>query len=59
MSGRTGWYYRVLEEGTADPSDRLDLVERPRPDWPLTRLVAAPLSRQGPVRGPDGHGRNS
>jgi MOSC domain-containing protein YiiM len=40
MSGRTGWYYRVLKEGTADPSDRLDLVERPRPDWPLSRLTA-------------------
>lgn len=39
MSGRTGWYYRVLEEGTADPSDLLKLVERPRPDWPLTRLT--------------------
>lgn len=38
ISGRTGWYYRVLEEGTAEPSDQLSLVERPRPDWPLTRL---------------------
>ena len=39
MSGRTGWYYRVIEEGAANPSDRLDLVERPRPDWPLSRLT--------------------
>jgi len=39
-SGRTGWYYRVIEEGTAEPGDRLSLVERPRPEWPLSRLVA-------------------
>ena len=39
MSGRTGWYYRVLEEGTADAADALILVERPRPDWPLSRLI--------------------
>jgi MOSC domain-containing protein YiiM len=39
MSGRTGWYYRVLEEGTAQPGDQLSLIERPRPDWPLSRLT--------------------
>jgi MOSC domain-containing protein YiiM len=39
-SGRTGWYYRVLCEGTAAPGDRLTLVDRPRPDWPLTRLIS-------------------
>jgi MOSC domain-containing protein YiiM len=39
-SGRTGWYYRVLEEGAAEPGDRLTLVARPRPEWPLSRLIA-------------------
>jgi MOSC domain-containing protein YiiM len=39
-SGRTGWYYRVIEEGSAEPDDQLSLVERPRPQWPLSRLVA-------------------
>lgn len=38
-TGRTGWYYRVLEEGTADAADQLILVDRPRPDWPLSRLI--------------------
>ncbi len=38
-SGRTGWYYRVLEEGVAEPGDALIHVERPCPDWPLTRLA--------------------
>ncbi len=38
-SGRTGWYYRVLEEGAAEPGDALAHLERPCPDWPLTRLT--------------------
>lgn len=39
-TGRTGWYYRVLEEGTAEPDDQLKMIERPRPQWPLSRLLA-------------------
>ena len=31
MSGRTGWYYRVLEEGTAEPGDQLTRADRPHP----------------------------
>jgi MOSC domain-containing protein YiiM len=38
-SGRTGWYWRVLEEGTAEMGNALLLVERPQPDWPLSRLT--------------------
>jgi MOSC domain-containing protein YiiM len=38
-SGRTGWYYRVLEEGEAQPGDRLLLSERPQPQWPLVRII--------------------
>lgn len=37
-SGRTGWYYRVLEEGAAREGDALALIDRPCPDWPLARL---------------------
>lgn len=37
-SGRTGWYFRVLERGLAAPGDALALVERRAPDWTLTRL---------------------
>lgn len=40
-SGRTGWHYRVLEEGHAEPGDTLRLMERRAPDWPLTRLWRA------------------
>jgi MOSC domain-containing protein YiiM len=38
-SGRTGWYYRVLEEGTVSRGAEVLLVERPRPDWPLARTA--------------------
>ncbi len=38
-SGRTGWYYRVLREGAAEPGGELALVERPCSDWPLSRLT--------------------
>lgn len=38
-SGRTGWYYRVLEEGAAAPGDALALVDRPCPDWKLSRVT--------------------
>lgn len=38
LTGRTGWYYRVLEPGTVAPGDRLELIDRPAPDWSLRRL---------------------
>ena len=38
-SGRSGWYYRVLQAGDACTGDTLTLRERPHPDWPLTRLT--------------------
>jgi MOSC domain-containing protein YiiM len=37
-SGRTGWYYRVLEEGVAVPGDLLALVERVSEDWTIRRV---------------------
>lgn len=38
QTGRTGWYYRVLEEGEIAAGDALTLVERRAADWPLARL---------------------
>jgi MOSC domain-containing protein YiiM len=38
-TGRTGWYYRVLEEGTIAPGDMLETIDRPQPDWPLSRVI--------------------
>ena len=38
-NGRSGWYYRVLQEGTLTVGDSLSLIERPNPDLPFSRLV--------------------
>lgn len=40
QSGRTGWYYRVLEGGTLVSGDRLHLVERSHPEWSVARLAS-------------------
>ena len=49
-SGRTGWYYRVLEPGFVAPGDALQLLERRSPDWTVDRLrrvlYVNPLDRQ-------------
>lgn len=39
-SGRSGWYYRVLQPGHAQAGDLLTCIERPFPDWTLRRLMA-------------------
>lgn len=35
---RTGWYYRVLREGTVAAGDKIRLVERPHPTWTIERI---------------------
>lgn len=35
---RSGWYYRVIEEGEAETGDMLSLVERPLPQWTVKRV---------------------
>jgi MOSC domain-containing protein YiiM/ferredoxin-NADP reductase len=37
-SGRTGWYYRVLQTGFIEQGDALELVERTNPTWSLSRV---------------------
>ena len=37
-TGRTGWYYRVLEEGVVAPDDTLTLVERGDEEWSIHRI---------------------
>jgi MOSC domain-containing protein YiiM len=39
-SGRTGWYYRVLEPGEVGPHDALRRVRQINPQWPLARVLA-------------------
>jgi len=37
QSGRTGWYFRVLIEGTVAAGMTLTLLERPYPEWSVER----------------------
>ncbi|MEI3606210.1 MOSC domain-containing protein [Pseudogracilibacillus sp. SE30717A] len=34
-SGKTGWYYRVIEEGKVEAGSSLELLERPYPEWSI------------------------
>ncbi len=36
---RTGWYFRVLEEGDIGSGDEIFLCERPYPEWPLSKIM--------------------
>jgi MOSC domain-containing protein YiiM len=40
-TARSGWYFRVLEEGDVLPGDALDPVERPHPGWSSARVLRA------------------
>lgn len=39
-TGRTGWYLRVLGQGSLQAGDDVSLIVRPHPDWPLDRIAA-------------------
>lgn len=39
-SGRTGWYYRVIEEGSVSAGDQIVRVERLHPEWNVARVTA-------------------
>lgn len=34
-SGRTGWYYRVLQEGYVEPGNTLEMTDRPYAKWTI------------------------
>jgi MOSC domain-containing protein YiiM len=38
-NGRSGWYYRVLQDGAISAGDEVRLAERPNPDFAFSRLV--------------------
>lgn len=37
QSGYTGWYCRVLKEGTLKPGQAIELIARPHADWSVKR----------------------
>lgn len=49
-TGRTGWYYRVLQPGIVSPDDDMLLQERRAPEWTLARIWRTfyidPLNRE-------------
>jgi MOSC domain-containing protein YiiM len=46
----TGWYVRVLQTGEVGPGDGFELLDRPHPDWTISRLTGLlsgqPLGRE-------------
>ncbi len=47
QSGRTGWYVRVLVEGTMQRDDRIEVAHRPSPTWTIARFNQFILHRAG------------
>ncbi|MDN7142445.1 MOSC domain-containing protein [Pseudomonas sp. JQ170] len=45
-SGRTGWYYRVLEEGVVAAGSVFELIERRYPQWSVARLSSVLFDKQ-------------
>lgn len=45
-TGRTGWYYRVLEPGQARIGNTIILLERTQPNWTVERVTRARLTRK-------------
>jgi MOSC domain-containing protein YiiM len=45
-NGRTGWYLRVLQEGSIEPGEQLRLEARPCPEWTVRRAALAMLHRK-------------
>lgn len=50
QTGRSGWYVRVLHEGTVRTGDTVQFTARPNPGWSVTRFNRFILSRRDDVR---------
>lgn len=49
-SGRTGWYYRVIEEGFVEAGVTLELLERPYPQWSIAAANEVMHERKNDLR---------
>jgi MOSC domain-containing protein YiiM len=45
-NGRSGWYLRVLEEGSLEAGQPVERLDRPNPEWTVRRAARAMLTRQ-------------
>ncbi len=52
-SGRAGFYLRVIRTGEAEAGDRMALIDRPLPEWPVPRVFDL-LIAGGHKRDPQG-----
>ena len=46
QTGKTGWYLRVLQEGYVEAGNAMVLIERPFPQWTITRANAVMHNRK-------------
>ena len=46
-SRRCGWYYRVIEEGVVSAGDDLVLLDRPQPEWTVSRVIGLLIAGEG------------
>ncbi len=37
QTGKTGWYFRVLNEGTVEAPGEMTLIDSPHPEWTVSR----------------------
>jgi len=44
-TGRSGWYLRVLTEGTLEAGQSIEIAERPNPAWSVRRAAAVMQAR--------------
>lgn len=49
LSGRCGWYLRVLGTGDIAAGDGHDVIERPHGDWPISRFTPIAAGRAGRI----------
>jgi MOSC domain-containing protein YiiM len=45
-NGRSGWYLRVLTEGTLEAGQSIEVADRPNPTWPVRRAAVVMHARR-------------
>jgi MOSC domain-containing protein YiiM len=45
-TGRAGWYYRVIENGAIEAGDCIRLLDRPHPQWSVSRVFRILIARE-------------
>ena len=49
VSGRIGWYLRVLREGDVAPGDVIRVLERPHPEWTVAQAFRTLVQPKAPA----------